>query len=310
MNPTQPIPISAPVRDDGLFTQETADGVKRYLATEEAEELFRAFCQSSNISSNVPKNMPMQHEAYMAGLLAGLLENERPSPVREEDGWATAAAEECYDIIGRDQWEFESSKQSIERFAEIIASHGPDPDEVAHLRTRLAEVEREKTTAIDRLSESVESHNAEALRLGERIEKLLLELGGIQSAFSEVFDLERTPITCEDVTALLVDWKKQIDSKAALAVEAARITREHGAIAEKYRTACALVSELSSRLAALEAALPGVVEALDALIILGEQNVPAPYKPLKERFVRDHLRTLLQSNPAQAADGKGKEGVL
>lgn len=56
-------------RESALFTFETVDGVKEYRPTEDAEEMFRDFCQNSNVSSNVPINMPMQREAFMAGLL-------------------------------------------------------------------------------------------------------------------------------------------------------------------------------------------------------------------------------------------------
>ncbi len=39
--------------------------------------------------------------------------------------WTRAAAEDCYDCIGRNGWEFESDERSIERFDDIIEGHAP-----------------------------------------------------------------------------------------------------------------------------------------------------------------------------------------
>ena len=66
--------------------------------------------------------------------IAPYLAPRPPAPVDAE--WAKAAAEECYDKIGRGNWEFESSTTSIERFADIIESHAPAADELARLRER------------------------------------------------------------------------------------------------------------------------------------------------------------------------------
>lgn len=49
----------------------------------------------------------------------------------------------------------------------------------------------------------------------------------------------------------------------------------------------------STCLAGVKDAIADAVTALSALIILGEQHVPAPYKPLKERHVRDRLEKIL-----------------
>ncbi len=52
----------------------------------------------------------------------------------------------------------------------------------------------------------------------------------------------------------------------------------------------------------LREAAQDAVKAMDALIIFGEQHVEAPYKPLKERFARDRLKTALSAPPAPAGE--------
>lgn len=52
-----------------------------------------------------------------------------------------------------------------------------------------------------------------------------------------------------------------------------------------------------------QAVISEAVMAMDALIILGEQNVPPPYSPLKERYARDRLKALLHA-PADSASAQ------
>ncbi len=41
----------------------------------------------------------------------------------QKTNWSADAAAECFDIIGKDKWTFESDEASIERFQEIIERH-------------------------------------------------------------------------------------------------------------------------------------------------------------------------------------------
>jgi len=160
-------------RELSFFTKETHDGVEQFKPTAEAEEMFAAFCQSSDISSNVLANMPMQREAYMAGLLAGGTElAQTPTPDA-----AQAAAElidevllplQFFPDVDESVLEYARSKPLAERVESIaewmLAQKQTIRDYVA--LTETARLQREK---LDELEALLASRDAALKEVGEQL---------------------------------------------------------------------------------------------------------------------------------------------
>ncbi len=81
-------------------------------------------------------------------------------------------------------------------------------------------------------------------------------------------------------------------------------------IAKQFLAEHASVATLTAEVGRLRAIVAESVRAMDALILLGEQHVPAPYRPLKERLVRDRMKALLDAALSAPPDdtAPAKEG--
>lgn len=131
----------------------------------------------------------------------------------------------------------------------------------------------------------------EAQRSAQKITDAFVGALVNQFPTNPVSDLARVP-ELRDGIAAIIESTIQSAHRELIGERDDALARQAGleeGIEIKNEQLCAL----RSLLAEAEGAISESVEAMDALIILGEQNVPPPYKPLKERFVRDRARSLL-----------------
>ena len=103
----------------------------------------------------------------------------------------------------------------------------------------------------------------------------------------------------DEIEVCRSDFARTLEREnAALARRVAEAEKNVQQERENADSALKYSQTLYDRLHAVLEAARAAVLAMDALIILGEQHVPAPYGPLKERFARDRLRDAVNGDAA------------